>query len=672
MKSGTWDIVSKGDSAPYTIVGNWNANTNTPDLTLASTPNNAWVVSVAGTTNLGGITSWGLNDIAVKTQTGWAKIGPSSATWGTITGIVANQTDLQNAFNLKEDSSSAVATRKILYNELGNGLKSGGLLSINTDNTKFNISATKGIIVDETDIDNPSITVINSAGISAISVTNMATANASYIALDSSNNVVQQTTEFTPTQRRSLLILGVVVHSNRTYINVVNNLPDVSLSSISQFDDFLDSIRNFNVSGNIISANGANLSINKSLGYIFKKGVNFNVDNSNPHKLQLAALSAPSNIRYRLRDGTEYSDTNIIDPNYYDLNGVRTSVQPNKFTIQRLVLFPSNLIRIQYGQAVYGSKSEAIQAISTESFVEESNMAENGLLRALLVVKAGTTELSDIDDAQFFEADRFGSARFSTGGSGTTTLQQAYNNSVQPQITTSVNSGAIQFKNGRNNHTDTIQEYIDSNGNVRASVSGDGSAIFGNKTAGDYSEFEPDGTYKMEGNATVFDDISLSGLSFSSSGSSIPDIINFVNSNALTYGFDGSNITERLYITTEMKHDYKEGSDLEFHIHWTPTTTNIGNVKWQVYYTWQSKDGTFPEPTLLTAISSSRGTAWQNTYVSLGTISGVGKTINSQLLIQVFRDPTDASDTYVNDAAFIAFGIHYEKDTIGSRTLLTK
>lgn len=813
--SGIWNPV--GNTFPYTIKGHWDASTNTPDITTVTQEGYAYVVSVAGTFDLGGITQWEINDIAVKTLEGWVKITASgNALWGTINGTLSDQTDLSNALGLKANSNAVVAlignqtvagiktfssspivptpttdmqastkkyaddglalkqdkptssvennlaifddanntkdsgvsivtsitgtpsdleiptekaittalalkqdrpatatenniatfnttkdtkdsgkefttslgnpgvdtkipteksvrtalqiTDNLLYNELGNGIKSGGTLSINTNNTKFNISATKGIIIDNTNPVSPILTSINYAGQTGITVENLATANASYIALDSSGNIIQQTTEFTPIQRRSLLILGVVVHSNRTFVNAVNNLPDVALSPTSQLNDFFDSLKNFNISGNIISANGANLNINKSLGYIFKRGVNFNISNLNPHKIQLNASEAPNTIRYRLQDGTEYADTAVIDPNYYDLNGVRTPVSPNKFTIQRIALFPSNLIRIQYGQNLYNSKSDAIQAISTESFVEEDNIAENGLLRSLLVVKQGTTDLTNMTNAQFFEADKFGSTKFSAGGTGTTTLQQAYDNSIKPQIITTAESGSVQYKG---NDSENTLEVLNLTDEIVSSFSNT-SQKFGNITNNNYSEIESDGTLSFHGDATVFKDISLSGLMFAPGGSAAPSLISFVNANCLTYGFNGSNTTERLYITTEMNHDYKEGSELELHVHWTPTTANTGNVKWQLYYTWQSKDGTFGTPQLLTAISSARGTAWQNTYETFGTISGVGKTINSQLVLQIFRVPTDGDDTYPDNAALVALGIHYECDTVGSRQRLSK
>lgn len=62
------------------LQGSWNASTNTPDLVTA-TPDagNYWIVSVAGTTDLDGIIEWGVNDWAVYTVNGWAKMDFSNA-----------------------------------------------------------------------------------------------------------------------------------------------------------------------------------------------------------------------------------------------------------------------------------------------------------------------------------------------------------------------------------------------------------------------------------------------------------------------------------------------------------------------------------------------------------------------------------------------------------------
>ena len=54
--------------------GNWDADTNSPDITGTTETGYYWVISVDGSTNLGGITDWKVNDWAVKSATGWLKV----------------------------------------------------------------------------------------------------------------------------------------------------------------------------------------------------------------------------------------------------------------------------------------------------------------------------------------------------------------------------------------------------------------------------------------------------------------------------------------------------------------------------------------------------------------------------------------------------------------------
>ena len=71
--------------------GTWNASTNTPTLTSGSgTTGNFYIVSVAGSTNLDGITDWQVGDWAVFIEQGasdqWEKIDNSSVLSGSGTG----------------------------------------------------------------------------------------------------------------------------------------------------------------------------------------------------------------------------------------------------------------------------------------------------------------------------------------------------------------------------------------------------------------------------------------------------------------------------------------------------------------------------------------------------------------------------------------------------------
>lgn len=63
-----------------TYKGTWDADTNTPTLTSSvGTQNNYYVVSVAGSTNLNGITDWQIGDWAIFNGTVWQKIDQTNA-----------------------------------------------------------------------------------------------------------------------------------------------------------------------------------------------------------------------------------------------------------------------------------------------------------------------------------------------------------------------------------------------------------------------------------------------------------------------------------------------------------------------------------------------------------------------------------------------------------------
>ena len=174
-------------------------------------------------------------------------------------------------------------------------------------------------------------------------VTNLTTQDATYLAVDINGVIHQSSVLFTPTQTRDWIPIGNIVHSNKTFINLFNNSTHVAMSPANQLGDLMDGMGAFNINGNVFSPNGTNLSINKTLGNIFKQGSNYFVDMKDPHTLMLAALNAPSNIRYRLSNGFEYSNTSVIDPGYYDNQGLTSAARVSTggnttWSIQRIYL----------------------------------------------------------------------------------------------------------------------------------------------------------------------------------------------------------------------------------------------------------------------------------------------------------------------------------------------
>lgn len=408
------------------------------------------------------------DDLVVKGGGGGGAVDSVNGQTGV---VVLDADDIDDALTTNKFTSQEDIN--LLYNIASTGILDFDGLSINVDITKFDVGAISAWFVDNSNPLLPTRQFKSFVATTANSVTNLATQNVTYIAIDSTGALQQSSVPFEPEQQRDWIPLGVIVHSNRTSINAVNNQPVVSFNVNSQLSDLMESIGFFNISGNIFTPNGVNLNINKSAGHVFKQGSNFLNNNKDPHTLSLSGLVAPSNIRYRLSNGTEYANTAVIDPNFYELAGVRTAVPGGKFQIQRIYLFQSNLIRIQYGQEIYGSLAVAIESIATEPFIVEQNILENGLFRGLLIVKQAATDLTDTSRAAFIEAAKFGSVA-GLGSLSTTTLQQAYNNSVTPEIVTDSTLGAVSIKRGSAADTDIVFETLNAAGTVKSSITGDG------------------------------------------------------------------------------------------------------------------------------------------------------------------------------------------------------
>jgi hypothetical protein len=352
----------------------------------------------------------------------------------------------------------------------------GGLSASGPADGNVNIAACEGFTIDSNTFGVDSIVTIpvsTSGIVHPISAPNLLN-NVTYIGLTSAGTVEEWPTFPTPQQRRENIFLGAVVHTDHATVTIVNDLPDVSSDITGQLHDLSRRLGFFNIEDNGVTANGANLSINKAAGTAFKTGANWANNKKDPDTLTLEAKTL-SQIRYRTQTGVEEAYATVLTPNYYDVAGTKTEITPtsNKATIQRIYVFPSNEVRIQYGQTVYPSFADAVDAVGKEAFVTDTNIKENGLLLAQVVMRADATDLSDSTQAQFFQAGRFGEIG-SVGSSLVGTLQNAYNNSIDPEIITDSTRGALSLRRGSGADTDNVLEVQNGAGTTNFSVNGEG------------------------------------------------------------------------------------------------------------------------------------------------------------------------------------------------------
>jgi hypothetical protein len=358
-------------------------------------------------------------------------------------------------------------------------------LSITTPSgTTFNVGAVEGWIIDNvTAPANPTIQLIIYPGSTGNTATYVTSDTETYILLTSGLTIIQQTTFPTPQQRRQNLYLGKFGHGNRQFLINAFNEPDSSLSPLSQLRDMFTAVKLVN-DGVLASANGANLNINTSAGVLYGLGIGYVTNKLNPNSLTINSQS-PATFQYRTQTGGTAVNTTLIDPLNYDVGGVITALTGTKATNQRIYLLQNGQIRVQYGQQDYNQLAAAVAALQNETFVTFPNFRDNGILIGILSVLSTCTDLTDTSKAQFFSVSKFGELIGAAGGTSTTTLQQAYNNSADPEITINSTLDGVSIKNGTGNADNVSQllQGVNSGGTVTSFIRADGAfsgtSIFG-------------------------------------------------------------------------------------------------------------------------------------------------------------------------------------------------
>jgi len=358
----------------------------------------------------------GLDDLVSKdSRTNYiGRILLTGAT-GMILVDINNENEISNISQRRSNDLSA--------NNSSTGIIKFSGFSYNSDSTKYDLGEVRGWVVDNTtDPDNPRVTFVNVPTTTGVTPTYLNVSAVTFVGIDVNGSIIDSTQPFTNTQRRSIIELGVVVHSDFANVSYFNTQPSISVDGVSQFYDFMDVIGYFNVNGgNIFSEYSNNLKISKSEGYIFWHGSNYVNDVKNPHYKYMDELPGLT-FRYVYTNGGTYpssahSGITNIDPDTYWNGSSYVSVDTYKFTVQRVYMFSDvstssydSGIRIMHGQHVYDSMGDAEGAIVSETFQIETNLDNNALLRGFIIVREGTTDLSNENDTKFINADKFGHA----------------------------------------------------------------------------------------------------------------------------------------------------------------------------------------------------------------------------------------------------------------------
>lgn len=151
------------------------------------------------------------------------------------------------------------------------------------------------------------------------------------------------------------------------------------------------------------------------------------------------------------------------------------------------------------------------------------------------------------------------------------------------------------------------------------------------------------------------------------------------------YEFTAGGGMHEMWFSYHIQHDYKIGSDLYLHVHWSQNTVDTGgpdgtpgNVKWyfDVTYAKGHNQAAFSTPFTTSIVDTGSPTQYQHilSEVQLSSSTPSGSQLNTNLLepdgviiLRLYRDGADVADT-INQSVFLHFcDIHYQTDRVNTK-----
>ena len=204
----------------------------------------------------------------------------------------------------------------------------------------------------------------------------------------------------------------------------------------------------------------------------------------------------------------------------------------------------------------------------------------------------------------------------------------------------------------------------------------DSSAItkIGDADGANYSKFEADGTLEFQGAAIVWNDLQFQISDAKVTPASLLPSWEEFTTNTSEYAFSVNDEVDTS--ANEIPHWWKEGTAGHAHIHITTKAVPAQEEKAQftVTFAYADTDEVWVEAPLTAELTIPISTtALTNFYLDLGDITLTNYLFEAQIRCRVKRIAKSAGGTeYVGDIFITQVGIHFESDTVGSRTERTK
>jgi hypothetical protein len=290
------------------------------------------------------------------------------------------------------------------------------------------------------------------------SATFITSSQVTYLLIDETGNLLQQTTVFTPQQFNEKLPIGYIFCLTTSSISSFADARTTTYGQDEQQTQFIRSFGPLKVYGYDITPQSGSLKISIASGRTYRIGGFYTQSPDTPSIYDSTTVATGSLVRvYRdpaaiggfratlSSSGFPFSD---IDPTKWDDgSGTLQTVGSGEWTIQRLFQgVVNNITYIYYGQNTYDSLNAAIQSITTEAFEESETSIIALPFIGYVIARGNTTDLGDTTNNKIINSGLFRNTAGSSGGGGVATTK--LNDLSDVIITSPTNGQALIYNAG--------------------------------------------------------------------------------------------------------------------------------------------------------------------------------------------------------------------------------
>jgi len=210
---------------------------------------------------------------------------------------------------------------------------------------------------------------------------------------------------------------------------------------------------------------------------------------------------------------------------------------------------------------------------------------------------------------------------------------------------------------------------------------GDDTEILGTLKVGNspnYAYIEPDGTFRLTGSATAWDDLRVDGLSTRVGVVAPTDETGFRGDNNFYARNFVHTQADEIQFQVQFPHDWAGGTLISPHVHFSPWitgTASVQAVKFILEYYWANVYDDFPaSPSTYSMEYTWTGSKqWSHLIAehSSGDLDASGYSFSNIMKCRLYRDNTVANNL-AGKATFLYFDIHYQRDSFGTSQEYTK